>query len=284
MTAAVRLRRIAPARGTLIAIGIVLALVVFFVVTGRVDTRKWAVFVVPTSLRFLGEGLLRTLLVASVSLLLSVLFGVLLGMARSELRGPARWLVAAPIELVRATPILAILLVVLFLLLGAGIREATVAGILGLSIYNSAVIAEIVRAGISSIPRGEVEAARSLGLDYGQAMRSVVLPQALARMTPALVSQLITLIKDTSLLFIIGASELLGYGRQFTNFYSTQVGSVLLEVYLVIAVLFFLINYPLSRFSRRLESRQPADQRLHIVGEEDQALVAATAAAAARRE
>ncbi len=271
MTALAAVRRRSSGHGALIAGAIVVSLIVLGFASGRLEARKWEPFLLPSTWRFLGEGLLVTLTVAGASLLLSLTFGLLLGIARSHLRGPLGWIVSASIELSRATPILAILLIVLLVLLRSGLTQnAIIAGIVGLSIYNSAVVAEIVRAGIGSIARGEVEAARSLGLSYAQTMRAVVLPQALARMTPALVSQVITLIKDTSLLFIITAPELLSFGRSFYNYYGN-----LLETYIVIACIFFAINYPLSRFSRRLEARQPTDERLHIVGEEDQALIPA---------
>lgn len=262
-------RRQGPSYGTVIAVAILVGIVLLLFATGRLEARKWQPFLEPSTWRFLGEGLLATLIVAGVSLVLSVLFGIVLGALRAGLHGPLGWLVSGTIELVRATPILAILLIVTLVMLRLRLTsEAVIAGILGLTVYNSAVIAEIVRAGISSIPRGEVEAARSLGLSHLQTMRSVVLPPALSRMTPALVSQVITLNKDTSLLFIIAAPELLSYGRSFYNFYGN-----LLETYFVIAVIFFLINYPLSRFSRRLEARQPIEERLHVVGEEDQTLI-----------
>jgi ABC-type amino acid transport system permease subunit len=190
-------------------------------------------------------------------------------MARAGLTGWARLLVALWVEAIRATPILAILFIAYLGVSRLGIDLNTFqAAVVGLTIYNSAILGEIVRAGIGSIPRGEVDAARSLGLSYGQAMRHVVLPQALSRMTPAIVSQLITLVKDTSLAFIIGAQELVGAGRSvFVGF-----GNVL-ETYIVIACLFFAINYPLSRISRRLEARQPAEERVAVAGEEDQIAV-----------
>jgi glutamate transport system permease protein len=271
------LRRHAPGRGALAATGIVVALIVLLFATGRLEARKWEPFLLPSTWLFLARGLLVTLVVAGVSLVASSIFGVLLGIVRSALSGPRRWFVAAFIELVRATPILAILLVVYIAMLRTGItREAMVAGIAGLTIYNSAVIGEIVRAGIASIPRGEGEAARSLGLTYGQMMRWVVLPQALARMTPALVSQLITLIKDTSLLFIIAAPELLSFGKSFFNFYGN-----LLETYFVIGCIFFAINYPLSRLARRLEAGRAPAERVVVIGEEDQVAVVTGATAAA---
>lgn len=269
MTALAAARRRGPSYGTAVAVAVLVAIVVLLFATGRLEPRKWQPFLEPSTWRFLGEGLLVTIIVAGASLVLSIIFGIVLGVVRAGLRGPLGWLVSGAIELVRATPILAILLIVTLVAFRFRLTgEAVIAGIVGLTIYNSAVIGEIVRAGILSIPRGEVEAARSLGLSHLQTLRAVVLPQALSRMTPALVSQVITLIKDTSLLFIIAAPELLSYGRSFYNFYGN-----LLETYVVIACIFFAINYPLSRFSRRLESRQPAEQRLHIVGEEDQALI-----------
>jgi len=261
-----RLRRLAPGRGALVAVGIVVTLVVLLVVTGRLETRKWEPFLLPSTWLFLARGLVVTLVVAGAALVASLVLGVGLGIARSALSGPRLWLVAGLVEIVRATPILAILLVVYIAMLRTGItREAIIAGIVGLTIYNSAVIGEIVRAGIASIPRGESEAARSLGLTYRQMMRWVVLPQALARMTPALVSQLITLVKDTSLLFIIAAPELLSFGKSFFNFYGN-----LLETYFVIGCIFFAINYPLSRLARRLEAGRAPTERIAVTGVEEQ--------------
>lgn len=239
-------------------------------VSGVLPARRWEPFFETTTWTFLGEGLVVTLVVGGIALVASLAISVPLGMARTELRGPVGWLVTGWIELVRATPILAILVIVFLGLPRLGLRlEALQAATVGLVIYNSAVLAEIVRAGIASIPNGEVEAARSLGLGYLPTMRYVVLPQAVARMTPAIVSQLITLIKDTSLAFILGAQELVGYGRSFFNFYGNSM-----ETYVVLGVIFFLICYPLSRLSRRLEAGQPRGERVAVTGEADQIAVA----------
>ncbi|MDQ3448250.1 MAG: amino acid ABC transporter permease [Chloroflexota bacterium] len=254
-----------------VALLILGGVVLLYANNGFFQEDRWGPFLEPSTWRFLGEGLAVTLAIGTIALILSLLIGVPLGMARAGLQGPLRYVVGGYIELVRATPILAILLITLLGLPRLGLDiEPFWAGVVALTMYTSAVLGEIVRAGIGSIPRGEVEAARSLGLTYRHTMRRVVLPQALARMTPAIVSQLITLIKDTSLLFIIGVQELVGYGRSFFNFYGN-----LLETYFVIAVIFFLINYPLSRVSRRLESGRPADERVAVSGEEDQVAVRA---------
>jgi glutamate transport system permease protein len=272
MTSDVRRMRLGRAAiGRLVVLLVAVGLVVAGFATGTIPARRWEPFLLPTTWTFLGQGLVVTLVVGGIALVASLAISVPLGMARTELRGPLGWLVTAWIELVRATPILAILVIVFLGGPRVGLRlEALQAATVGLIIYNSAVLAEIVRAGIASIPKGEVEAARSLGLGYFRTMRYVVLPQAVARMTPAIVSQLITLIKDTSLAFILGAQELVGFGRSFFNFYGNSV-----ETYIVVAVIFFLICYPLSRLSRRLEAGQPRSERVVVTGEADQ-LAAAT--------
>ena len=126
-------------------------------------------------------------------------------------------------------------------------------------LYNSAVIAEIMRAGILSLDRGQGEAAASLGLTYPQQLRYVILPQGLRRMVPATVSQLITLNKDTTLVSIIAISEVMRAGRTLSSGFTAFVGGVdapLLQVFIFIGLLFVAVNFALSRLSRRLEVRE----------------------------
>jgi ABC-type amino acid transport system permease subunit len=132
-----------------------------------------------------------------------------------------------------------------------------VAAILGLVLYNSAVLAEIMRAGIQSLDRGQGEAARALGMSYRQSMRFVILPQGLRRMVPATVSQLITLNKDTTLVSIVAIQEVMRHGRIVTGFnFFGGVQAQILQVFLFIGLLFIAINLTLSRLSRRLEVRE----------------------------
>jgi glutamate transport system permease protein len=250
----------------LLLLAVFVAIVALLFSTGTLRADRWLPFTNPATWAFLAGGLAVTLAMGGLSLVLSLAIGVPLGMARAALRGPLRWPVSLWIEAVRSTPILAILFIVFLGLPRLGVDlDAFQAGVVGLTIYTSAVLAEIVRAGILSIPRGEVEAARSLGLSYPLTMRHVVLPQALSRMAPALVSQLITLVKDTSLTFIIGAQELMGVGRSFYVFYNNP-----LETYVMLGVVFFVICYSLSRAARRLELRQPPEARVVVTGEADQ--------------
>ena len=131
------------------------------------------------------------------------------------------------------------------------------AALLALVLYNSAVLAEIMRAGIQSLDRGQGEAAVALGLTYWQRMRIVILPQGLRRMLPATVSQLITLNKDTTLVSIIAIQEVMRHGRILTgqNFFG-GVQAPILQVFLFIGLLFIVTNLALSRLSRRLEIRE----------------------------
>ncbi len=129
--------------------------------------------------------------------------------------------------------------------------------IIGLSLYTSAVMAEIFRAGILSVEKGQLEAAFSLGLKPHHTILSIILPQALRRMVPAIVSQLITLIKDTSLASIIALQELTRAGKQFYEFY-LEPGKppIVLETLFVVAMIYFVICYALALLSQRLEIKQ----------------------------
>jgi ABC-type amino acid transport system permease subunit len=161
---------------------------------------------------------------------------------------------------------------------------AVFAGILALVLYNSAVIAEIMRAGILSLDRGQGEAAASLGLTYPQQLRYVILPQGLRRMVPATVSQLITLNKDTTLVSIIAIQEVMRHGRilssGFTAFTGGGVQPPLLQVFILIGALFVVTNFTLSRISRRLEIRErkrTGGTAGPVTGLEDQTALAAEA-------
>ncbi len=242
--------------GLLILIGAVIGLVA----AGLLPGRRWAPFGDLRVWRFLLEGLWVTVQIGAVALVASLVLAVPLALARLSLPPAVRWLAVAWIELVRATPVLALILG-LTLFMPRGWLSPMWSATLALTIYTSAVVAEILRAGILSVPRGEIEAARSLGLPYGLTMRLVVLPQAFARMMPALVSQLITLVKDTSLASIAAVSELAGYARSTHSFYGNPA-----ETYFVVACMYFAINYTLSRVARRLELRRANEPRVIVPG------------------
>jgi His/Glu/Gln/Arg/opine family amino acid ABC transporter permease subunit len=228
----------------------------------------WPMFADPAIWRFFGEGLRETVLISLASVAISFVVGLLFALGRVSRRRWIRWPSVAYIEGVRALPVL--LLIVYFGIKGSSLFRPIFgpdfdlsrfwAGVLGLSMYTSAVLAEIIRAGIVSLPRGQTEASRALGLSYVKTMRFVILPQALRLMVPAMMAQLTTVIKDTSLVGTIGVFELLKQGRTiYTQFFNP------IEVLIIVSVIYFVICFTLSQLSRRLEvGRVPRQVRVKI--------------------
>jgi len=264
MTAVRRVRRSASLLGGYLGLAIVLGAIVVLVAAGVLSERRWAPFGDIRVWQFLGQGLWVTVQIGGVALVISLVVAVPLALARINLHRSVRWIVVGWIELVRATPVLALVLGIT-LFMPRDWLEPMWSATLALTIYTSAILAEILRAGIQSIPTGEVHAARSLGLSYVLTMRLVVLPQAFSRMMPALVSQMITLIKDTSLVSIAAVSELAGFARSTHSFYGNPA-----ETYFVVACIYFVINYTLSRVARRLELQRAKEPPVVIPGGLDQ--------------
>jgi putative glutamine transport system permease protein len=220
----------------------------------RPDT--WELFLNPNVLRFFGEALLVTLQMSLIAIVLSFGFALLFALARHSRAPFLRWPATVYIETIRSLPVLLMIIVVNFH--GAklfrpifGERFDIVpfwAGVIGLTIYTTSVLAEIIRAGIVSLPRGQWEAARAIGLRYHQLMAYVILPQALRQMVPAIVAQFTTLIKDSSLASVIAVQELLSRGRVFYAQYFNPVDTLI-----VVSSIYFVVNYALSIASRRLE-------------------------------
>jgi glutamate transport system permease protein len=214
---------------------------------------KWEPFTQWPVLRFVLLGLWTTIQLAAVSMVLAMFFGALLALGRLALKAPIRWLAGGWVEFFRALPLL---LLIYFTARGLPRLDIDMPAfwyvVFGLVLYNSAVLAEIFRAGILSLDRGQSEAASALGLTYWQSMRIVLIPQAARRMIPAIVSQIVTLLKDTSLAFIVAYEELLR-----RSFIVGEVpGKPLLQSLFVAALIYISINFTLSRIARRLEVRQ----------------------------
>lgn len=241
-----------------VAGGLVVALLVGVAVArlaanGVFEAERWQVLTQGDLQRLLGRGLAATLRAALVAMVLAMAVGGLLAVARLSRR---RWLAApagAWVELFRGLPLL---LLILFLFLGlpaVGLTVSTFwALVAGLTLYNSAVIGEIFRAGILSLPKGQTEAAYSIGLRRGQTLRLILIPQAVRLMLPALISQMVTLLKDTSLGFVIAYAELLRVGRNAVEFLG---GGYSIPVYVAIAVLYIAVNASLSFVARWLDGR-----------------------------
>ena len=228
--------------------------------------------------RFMLDGLWISVQIAVIGIGLSLVIGVVMAIGRLAPVSIVRILATTYIETFRATPLL---LLIFFVFFGAGRFNtgwamdfpiaswfvddrsgdltAKSSAIIALALYNSAVVAEVMRAGILSISKGVIEASRALGLTYLQSMRYVAVPMALRRMSPGLVSQLITLYKDTSLAGLVGVVELLRNGRLLYEnpTYSSQT----IEILIVISLFYFIPNYALSLYAARLERGPDHDLR-----------------------
>ncbi|WP_436495792.1 amino acid ABC transporter permease [Actinokineospora sp. HUAS TT18] len=244
----------------LAAIGL---LAVVYVVYRQLDKQdqfaedKWTPLFDPTNQYFdlvwqrLGEALAATLLAAGLAVVFSLIIGTALAVTRVTSAPWYRWAVVGLIELLRGIPVVIMIFFVARVLPEYGVDlEPLWFLVIGLTLYNSVVIAEIVRAGINSLPRGQREAAESLGLTRGQTLRLVLLPQAFRAMLPALISQLVVVLKDTSLGFIISYEETVRVAGQIVQ----NLGNPI-QTYLLIAVIFILVNYALSRLAIYVERR-----------------------------
>ncbi|QHM19832.1 putative glutamine ABC transporter permease protein GlnP [Bacillus subtilis] len=206
-------------------------------------------------LAFLWDGFLITLYVAFISIILSFFFGLIAGTLRYAKVPVLSQLIAVLVETIRNLPLLLIIFFTFFALPEIGIKlEITAAAITALSIFESAMLSEIIRSGLKSIDKGQIEAARSSGLSYTQTLFFIVMPQALRRMVPPIVSQFISLLKDTSLAVVIALPELI-HNAQIINGQSAD-GSYFFPIFLLAALMYFAVNYSLSLAARRLEVRQ----------------------------
>jgi len=198
-------------------------------------------------------GLVLTILLSGAALLLAMPLGLLLGIARVSPYRAVNVPVAVLVHVVRAVPLLLVLFWAYFFLpavTGVKTSQATTMLIV-LVLFDSIYLAEIVAAGIRALPRGQLESARSLGLGYGAALRHVVLPQTLRHGLPSIVNQLVSTIKATSLGYIIGLSEVSFIATQINTLVFTQA----VEVYLILALTYFILCFGLSRLAFLLERR-----------------------------
>ncbi len=196
-------------------------------------------------------GLAMSILLAVAGIFGAFWVGLLFGLMRLSKRWWLRWPAMVYIEIVRGTPLLMVIFWFYFLapiLLGHTLPETTSA-LIAFIVFTSAYIAEIVRAGVQGLPRGQTEAARGSGLSHYQAMRYVILPQSLRNMIPSFVNQFVSLTKDTSLAYIIGVNELTRTATQVNN----RTLNAPTEIFITIAVLYFIVCYVLTEISRKLE-------------------------------
>ena len=242
--------RIYTALAALVLAGILAVAVWQLWTKGEITPDKWESFTEPRILQALFEGLLETLAAAAVAIVLAVIFGAVFAVGRlSErawLRAPSRLVV----EFFRAVPLLLLIIVIFF---GFGSTLGSYWSlVIGLMLYNGSVLAEIFRAGILAVPRGQSEAAYAIGMVKSQVMTQILGPQALRAMLPAIVSQCIVALKDTALGFVIGAGGIVDIGERI--YIAPQYNNPL-AVGLFLAAVFIIINYSLSKLAVYLEAR-----------------------------
>ncbi|MDR6611856.1 amino acid ABC transporter permease [Leifsonia sp. 1010] len=242
-----------------ILIGSIVSVVVFamivglglwqFAAHGQLAVERWAPFTEWAIWQYLLVGLLGTLEAAAIVAVLGAAFGTVLALGRVSQVRWIRFICGLYIEIARTVPVLLVIYLMLFGLPQIGINLPTLWKlVVPLTIANAAVFAEIIRAGILSLPRGQREAALSLGMRPVQAMTYVVLPQAVRNVTPSLVTQFVSLLKDTSLGYIVAFTELLYRGQVLASYLH-----LLIPTYVAVTVIYLIVNGSLSAFASRLQ-------------------------------
>jgi His/Glu/Gln/Arg/opine family amino acid ABC transporter permease subunit len=201
-------------------------------------------------------GLPETVSVAAGSLVFALVFGLIAALMRMSRWRISRFLAVAYIELFRGTPALVQLFVIYFGLPDAGVNPSPLqAAIIGLGLNGAAYLAEIYRAGIESIHRGQMEAALTLGMTPLNAMRYIVLPQAIRTMLPPITNFAIVLLKDTSIIFAVGVVEIMALARNLVTETLTSA-----PIYLMAGAIYLCMTIPMARLAARLERQRQAWQ------------------------
>ncbi|WP_442934315.1 amino acid ABC transporter permease [Micromonospora sp. CPCC 205539] len=231
-----------------------------FADTGQFEARKWEQFQYASVQRELLTGLGATLKAAAIAAVLALLFGAVFASARLSdkwiLRTPATFVV----ELFRAIPLLILIFFGYYVPLQYGWSiDKLWALVIGLTLYNGSVLAEIFRAGINAVPYGQTEGGYAVGLRKNQVLRLILLPQAVRSMLPAIVSQLVVLLKDTALGFIITYPELLFVGKQIGG--RLPFGLPYVPAYLIVAAIYIAICGALSALAWWLQKRMGRTRR-----------------------
>jgi glutamate transport system permease protein len=218
---------------------------------GQFEYSLWEPFVTPVYVEtLLVDGLLQTLSMAVVSIVFAVIFGLIFGMAKLSDHAAVRWPAWLVVEFFRAVPLL---LLIIFIFFSYGIGDGFGpywAVVIGLTLYNGSVLAEIFRAGINAVPHGQAEAAYAIGMRKTQVVRVVLLPQAVKIMLPAIISQMVVALKDTSLGYYIVAPGLTFVGKQIYTEFGNQLQTVI-----VVAALYILANLVLTWIATWVQRR-----------------------------
>lgn len=249
-----RRSRIATVLAVLVLAALLAVAVRRFEAAGQLDFAKWRPFLTWPVWRYLLTGLWATVLAAATVFLLAAIAGLGLAFGRMS---SFPWPFRAYVEVMRTIPVLLLIYVVLFVLPAYGLDLPLFWKlVLPLAFSHAAQFAEVFRAGVLAVDRGQSEAGASLGLTHAQNMRMIVLPQAVRHVLPSLVSQTVGLLKDTALGYVVSYLELLQSGRVLANF-----NHLLIQTFLVVALVYLVVNASLSKLARHLEARSARSAR-----------------------
>ena len=244
---------------TVVALVALLAAVVYRLATqDQFTMQKWEPFVTPSIVELLLRGLLDTLRAAFFAIVLAVVFGLFFGAAKLSQHRPLRWPAWLVVEFFRAVPLL-MLIFVLYNVYGRTLGSFWCL-VFGLTLYNGSVLAEVFRAGINAVPKGQAEAAYAMGMRKYQVMTLILLPQAVKIMLPAIVSQCIVVMKDTSLGYAILTPGLMSVGREIWRTFGNRLATAL-----VLAAIYIIVNAILSWLAAKLQRRLAGGGQVKIV-------------------
>ncbi|MEM6383142.1 MAG: amino acid ABC transporter permease [Pseudomonadota bacterium] len=209
--------------------------------------------IIAMAMPLLAEGAIVTIQVSVLSAIFGLALGIALGLASLSRSKPLKWLVAAYVDFIRGTPLLIQIFLVFFALPVIGIRfDEFWAGVVALSLNAGAFVSEVVRGGVGAIEKGQSEAARSIGMRNRQILIHILLPQAYRQMIPPLTNELISLVKNSSLLSVISVYELTRAGQAIISLHFVPF-----EIYMLLALYYYLLLKVLSVLSKKLEQRLP---------------------------
>ena len=238
---------------SLAAIGALAAVVVHrFYVTGQLDAKYWFFFTKLTTWSFLGKGLLGTMEAALMAGILAFAAGFLLMLGRICSYRVLRGICTCLVEFTRGVPTLLFIYFFFLVVPQLGIRiDAFWKISIPVAISACGVVAEVLRSGVNAVPKGQTEAALSLGMRSGSVFLKVVFPQAIRYVIPALIAELVIVVKDTTFAYVVNFPDLMQNAKVLISNYDA-----LLSVYLVVAVIYIIINYLLNKLSDRIAARQ----------------------------
>ncbi|MHC6177178.1 amino acid ABC transporter permease [Glutamicibacter endophyticus] len=241
--------------GILLAVALIVYLLLALNAKDQLNPVRWLVFTEGSVWsNYLLPGLINTLKAAAISIVTSLLFGFIFGMGRLAHNKVINAISSVVVEFFRAVPVLLMMLFLWIMLARSGLVPPAdspfIAVVIGLTLYNGSIVAELIRSGVHGLPKGQREAGIAIGLTRGQSLRLIEVPQALTAMLPALISQFIVILKDSALGYIINFNELLFNGKLVGTGNSNT-----LQALVVVALVFIILNFGLSKLAELVSSR-----------------------------